>query len=145
MKKLIYTVFLIFSGLAYSAPQEATLIIQYPHSIIGSEAGKVSVNGEESILLDPVFGAKKIVQIIKQVKAGTVTIESSHWKREDTSYINKFDVVSGKTYLIVLYEMDVQIYDVIFSTLQNQLINNAIPEKDEYKFLTIKNQVISIK
>ena len=86
-----------------------------------------------------------ITEIIMKVPIGITTIESSHWNREDTNYINRFEVQGGKSYTIVVYMMMLQTNDTIFSAIQNMLVKNLEPEKESYKDWTIKNQVISIK
>lgn len=143
MKIIIFFLSIILTGIANAQSNEATLIIKHPQ--FNNEAGQVSVNDEKPILLDPVFGAGETVETIKKVKPGIVKIESSHWKREETSYINKFQVESGKTYTVVMYAMAIQIWDVLFSTMQDGLVKNIEPEKTIYSNWTVKNQVISIK
>lgn len=139
---------LINIGLAHSAPKEATLIIKYPaHSaIVINAAAKISVNGAEAVPIETSSGgAGNITEIIMKVPIGITTIESSHWNREDTNYINRFEVQGGKSYTIVVYMMMLQTNDTIFSAIQNMLVKNLEPEKESYKDWTIKNQVISIK
>lgn len=149
MKKLAFLLFLLISiGLAHSAPQEATLIIKYPYhsmAFLTSEAAKVSINGSEPILMDPEIGAGDTLTKVIKVPAGIVTIESSHWKREDTNYINKIEVQGGKTYTVVIYMMLLQTWDTLFSAMQSVLIKNLEPEKETFKNFTIKNQIILIK
>lgn len=147
MKKLIFTVTLIFSGLAYSAPQEVTLIIKYPYHAMSvpDPAAKISINGAESFLIDTKNGAGDTSTTIVKVPAGVVTIESAHWNLEGANYINKIEAQGGKTYTVVLYMMMLQMWDMTFSTMQNMLTKNLEPEKSSYRNFTIKNQVISIK
>ena len=149
MKIITFLFFALLSiRVAYSAPQEATLIIKYPaHSaIVINAAAKISVNGADAVPIETSSGgADNITEIIMKVPIGITTIESSHWNRENTNYINRFEVQGGKSYTIVVYMMMLQINDTIFSAMQNMLVKNLEPEKESYKDWTIKNQVISIK
>ena len=149
MKLISFLLFVLVNiGSAYSAPQDATLIIKFPYhstAMLFDEAAKISINGAESILLETSGGPGNIKEIFIKVPAGITTIETTHWKREETNYINKIEVQSGKTYTIVVYLMMLQMWDTTFSAMQNMLVKNLEPEKDSYKTLTIKNQVISVK
>ena len=149
MKLTSFLIFILLNiGVAYSATQEATLIIKYPYhntAMVFDEAVKISVNGAEAISLETALGAGDTKIVTMKVPAGILTLESAHWKREETNYINKIEVQAGKIYTVVVYMMVLQMWDTTYSAMQNMLTKNLEPEKDSYKNLTIKNQVISIK
>ena len=150
MRKLLNTLLLsaIFFCTAHSAPQEATLIIRYPDtfpSYDSSSAALVSINGEKPIQIETTLGAGLVQETTLKVEAGAVTIETSHWKREDTNYLNKINVIAGKTYTVVVFPMRHQMWDVMYSATQDMLIKNQEAEKTDFGRWTIKNQVISIK
>lgn len=128
---------------SFSQSNEATIIIKHP--LFANETAQVSINDEQPIVMETVFGAGEMVEISKKVNSGLVKIETSHWKRSNSNYINKFEVQSGKTYTVVMYTMANQIMDVIFSTMQDGLIKNIEPEKTTYGNWTVKNQVINVK
>ena len=142
---------LILLGLmstANSAQPDATLIIKYPYTNYAAgirDTASVKVNGSESIIIEPDWGAGNITQKIIKVPAGIVTIESAHWKREHANFINKIEVQDGKTYTVVLYVMGFQMWDVMYSAAQEMLIKNLQQPKEKYNNNTIKNQIISIK
>lgn len=144
MKKIILltTIFLKFS-VANAQSNEVTIIIKHP--LFANETAQISINDEQPIVMETVFGAGEMVQISKKVNPGLVKIETSHWKRNNSNYINKFEVQSGKTYTVVMYAMANQAMDVIFSTMQDSLIKNVEPEKTAYGNWTVKNQVINVK
>ena len=105
----------------------------------------MSINGEKPIQIETTLGAGLVQETTLKVEAGAVTIETSHWKREDTNYLNKINVIAGKTYTVVVFPMRHQMWDVMYSATQDMLIKNQEAEKTDFGRWTIKNQVISIK
>jgi hypothetical protein len=142
-KLLLLLTSALISYSANAQSNEVTIIIKHP--LFANETAQVSINDEQPIVMETVFGAGEMVEISKKVNSGLVKIETSHWKRSNSNYINKFEVQSGKTYTVVMYTMANQIMDVIFSTMQDGLIKNIEPEKTTYGNWTVKNQVINVK
>ena len=152
MKSLIWLFPPIIAALlstnAMAQTGEATIVIKYPFSnytVGATGAANVRINDGTPYLIEQDYGANKTTQIIQKVSPGVVKIESSHWKLDDANYINKFDVIAGKTYTVVVFMMAYQMWDVMYSASQDMLVKNLVPQKTEYSNYTIKNQLISIK
>lgn len=149
MKKILLSTIALFLSLgAYAQTGEATIVIKYPFSnytVGATGAANVRINDGNPFLIEQEYGANKTTQIIQKVSPGTVKIESSHWKLDDANYINKFDVIAGKTYTVVVFMMAYQMWDVMYSASQDMLVKNQAPQKSDYSNYTVKNQVISIK
>lgn len=130
-------------GIANAQTEDSTLVFKRPYLYTGDffEA-RIDVNGVRACTMDSEHGTK-IVTCEHKVKAGEIAIKTSTSREGSYEYI--IDVEKGKTYTLAVYKMNLQAWDLVFSTISETLIKNKAKPQPEYSQATFKVQVISIK
>lgn len=125
---------------------DVTLIFKRPFAALAGDGfydTKIMVNGSEACTINNKHS--KIESCTYKTKAGETKIIVS--TSRGTDFENVFDAVKDKTYTLVVYMKNFQMFDMLWEEISNKIIENKAKEKEpsEFNAFSYKALVISIK
>ncbi len=124
--------------------EDVTLVFKRPfanHVGDGFYDTKITVNGKDACNMNN--STTKIETCIYKTNAGETRIVVSTTR--GTDFENVFDAIKGKTYTLVVYMRNFQMFDMLWEEISNKVIENKAKEPSEFNAFSYKALVISIK